>query len=686
MLTLNKAQKDAVFETEKNILLISGAGSGKTRVVTAKIVYLLNSRGVDPGNILAITFTNKAATEMKARIQAEVSQEVSKKLEIRTFHSFGARLLRTLAWKIPGYNSSFTILDSDDQKNIIKECWESVYSAVLKKNDEILKNLLRFIRYCKMAFLLPENSVEDFAVFDIYPLETDEGIKIYKAYIDMLRERNAFDFDDLVTVPVRLFRESPENCEILKRYKYLLVDEYQDTNDAQNFLVKLLCKSGAVVTAVGDDDQSIYGFRGANIDHINRFPEDFPGAQVMFLNQNYRSSQSILFLANEIISQNETRKYPKKLFSELEEGPVPVISLCRSEWEEARGIIKNLEMLLKEGAEIDRTAVFYRSSYQSRVIENVLQNANIPYRIIGGLRFFDRKEIKDITAYFKLAVNGRDLVSFLRTINTPPRGIGEKSLHCIMDFMKTQKYDDVISFLSQNPPPGLSKKANRALADFLSMISDLRNLCAGPLSGTQVHKMIDRTGISDYYKSIKDKTEADTRLGNIAEFVQTSREYVREHPDHGFDDFMEMVSLNTSMDEKDEHRSVKLMTIHSAKGLEFDNVFIVGLEDDTLPHKLSKNSQREIDEERRLLYVAVTRAKKRLFLSASRIKRTFHSVYEAPLSPFLTGIDPDALCFSEEKTESRGGYFHENLSFSDETFSENDVDDDHQDSNHQYFF
>ncbi|MFA7467161.1 MAG: DNA helicase PcrA [Desulfotomaculaceae bacterium] len=604
--SLNQAQLEAVTYEDGPMLILAGAGSGKTRVLTTRIAYLLKEKGIDPFNILAITFTNKAAREMRERIAATVPDH-ARDLWVFTFHATCLRILRRQSG-FDGYTANFVIYDSADQKTVIKECLKKLN---LDEKKFAPPAISAAISQAKNVLYGPAELEKK--SFDYYNRKVCE---VYRLYQEKLHQNNALDFDDLLLHTVRLFQTNPAVLAYYQdRFRYIMVDEYQDTNHAQYLLVNLLAGKHRNLCVVGDPDQGIYGWRGADISNIMNFEHDYPEAAVIVLEQNYRSTRSILESANEVINHNRERK-PKNLWTAGSAGDPLVIFSARDEHSEANFVV---ERIRRWHSVRDRSyndfAVLYRTHAQSRVLEDKFLIAGIPYVIVGGLRFYERKEIKDLLAFLRLLVNPGDRVSLRRVINEPKRGIGEASIDKIFSRADELGMTPLELLESQAPVPGLAGKAGKGAMGFGRTLGALRKL--GPqLTVTDLVEMVlQDTG---YRLALENERtiEASTRLENLKEFYSVSIEYDTNHPDGSLDDFLAGLSLLTDMDEYSEETDrVTLMTLHSAKGLEFPVVFLTGMEEGVFPHSRSLEDRHELEEERRLCYVGITRARQLLYLS-----------------------------------------------------------------------
>lgn len=639
--TLNDKQLEAVNYTEGPLLIIAGAGSGKTRVLTYRVAKLIE-QGVRPYNIMAITFTNKAAREMKERIDALVDVG-SESVWCATFHSSCVRMLRRFADRV-GYSSDFTIYDPDDCKTVIKKVMKELdvdvkqfkEKTILNAISDAKNNLIGPISYSNRAGGYREQIIAD----------------CYMAYQDRLKKNNAMDFDDLIMLMVKLMREDKEVAATYQeKFKYIMVDEYQDTNLAQFELVRLLAAGYRNLCVVGDDDQSIYKFRGADIRNILQFDEHFPDAKVVKLEQNYRSTGNILSAANTVIAKNEGRR-PKKLWTEAEDGNKIRFKTFDSAYEEADFVAFDIDSKMRksaangEGAEYKDFAVLYRTNAQSRLIEEKFIHSGIPYKLVGGVNFYSRKEIKDMLAYLKTVASGVDDVATDRIINVPKRGIGATSVSKCLSFATEQGISLFEAFERAPEVPGLGKAATK-ITDFVNMIYKIRELARlGGISAI-LEEIIEETG---YVRELElEKTdEADARIENIDELLSKAVLYEQEHEDPELTGFLEEVALVADIDSVDENSDyVVLMTIHGAKGLEFNNVYITGMEEGLFPGSMAVaddgGADSEMEEERRLCYVGITRAKKQLTLTHARARMIRGETQFSAISRFVKDIPQDLI-------------------------------------------
>lgn len=635
---LNDKQKEAVLATEGPCLVIAGAGSGKTKVLTHKIAYLLSEKNVKPWNILSITFTNKAANEMKQRVEKLVG-EASQEMWLGTFHSICVRILRRFIDRI-GFDTTFLIFDSTDQRTLIKECIKSI-----GLDDKLFtdRSVLSEISNGKNDMLEPKA----YQVKYNGDFRKEKIGEVYELYQKKLKENNALDFDDIINYTIKILTENPDVLEYYtEKFKYVLVDEYQDTNKAQFMLVSILASKYGNITVVGDNDQGIYSFRGADITNILNFEKDFPGSKIVKLEQNYRCTGNILKAANAVIKNNEN-KYDKKLWTENEEGKLPCIYKAEDEYDEASYIVKQINMLkMEEYLKLSDFVILYRMNSQSRAIEDIFRRENIPYKIIGGLKFYERKEIKDIIAYLRLIFNTSDNLSLKRIINEPKRGIGKTSLDNIQDISdKTGKsMYEIIKYAEQY-------ELNRVKANsiqFVEVIEELRKQVNQIPISELIKLTLNKTG---YVKALENENtiEAESRIQNLEEFLTVAIEFEEQMAENTLAEFLESISLTSDIDNMEESEdTVTLMTLHSAKGLEFPVVFLVGMEEGIFPGYKSIGEIKELEEERRLFYVGITRAMQYLYLTCAKRRTIFGSTSYNQMSRFLKEIPKDLLDGYEE--------------------------------------
>ncbi len=651
---LNEKQKEAVINTEGPCLVIAGAGSGKTKVLTHKIAYLMQEKDVKPWNILAITFTNKAANEMKERVENLVG-EVANDMWIGTFHSICVRILRKYIDRI-GFTSSFIIFDTSDQRTLVKQCLKQ-----LNVDDKLFTDraVLSEISNAKNEMLEP----------DMYKMRTNGEMRketiaqIYNLYQRKLKENNAIDFDDIINYTIKILSENPDVLEYYSnKFEYVLVDEYQDTNKAQFTLISILAARHGNITVVGDNDQGIYSFRGADITNILNFEKDFPGTKIIKLEQNYRCTQNILDAANAVIKNNET-KYEKNLWTENGKGCMISIFRGNDEYDEANFVVENINRLRREEyMTYNDFAILYRMNSQSRSIEDILRREDIPYKIVGGLKFYERKEIKDIIAYLRLIQNTADNLSLIRIINEPKRGIGKTSLDNI-EQIATQSETSMYDVIKRADEFGLNRVFLNS-REFISQIEELRNKKDNIKISDLIKETLNKTG---YTKALEDEdtTEAETRLENLEEFLTVAIEFEEEIAENSLEEFLEGITLSSDIDNTDDtENSVTLMTLHSAKGLEFPCVFLVGMEEGIFPGYKSIGEPKELEEERRLCYVGITRAKQNLFLSCAKQRTIFGSTSCNQVSRFIKEIPKELLdgyedALQENQDKSYGDYQYE---------------------------
>ena len=629
---LNDKQKEAVLATEGPCLVIAGAGSGKTKVLTHKIAYLISEKNVKPYNILAITFTNKAASEMKQRVEKIVG-DVAQEMWMGTFHSICVRILRRFIDRI-GFDTSFLIFDTSDQKTVVKECLKALNIDDKTFSD---RSVLSEISNAKNEMLTPKA----YQAKDSGEFRKEKIGQVYELYQKRLRENNAIDFDDIINYTIDILSENPDVLQYYtEKFKYVLVDEYQDTNKAQFTLVTILASRYGNITVVGDNDQGIYSFRGADISNILNFEKDFPGTKIIKLEQNYRCTGNILKAANAVIKHNEN-KYEKKLWTENEEGSLPCLYQAEDEYDEANYVVKQIEHLkTEEYLKPKDFVILYRMNAQSRAIEDILRRENIPYKIVGGLKFYERKEIKDTIAYLRLIHNTSDNLSLKRIINEPKRGIGKTSLDKIQE-ISDRTGTSMYEIIKHAEEFDLNRvKANAE--EFINLIEDLR-LKKQELSISELLKeVLNKSGYTRALE-LENTVEAETRMQNLEEFLTVAIEFEEESADNTLPEFLESITLSSDVDEmQDEDNTVTLMTLHSAKGLEFPVVFLVGMEEGIFPGYKSIGEPKELEEERRLFYVGITRAKQFLHLTCAKHRTIFGSTSYNAVSRFIKEI-PDNL-------------------------------------------
>ncbi len=618
---LNDKQKEAVLYNDGPLLIIAGAGAGKTKTLTTKIAYLIEEKYATPYNVLAITFTNKAAKEMKDRLYAMLG-DVAKKIQVSTFHSFGLKLLRE-NFELLGYDRNFVIMDSDDSLTVVKKIIKDLGYDPKVYNPKAIRNK---ISSCKNE-MISAKAYERYAVSDYEQVIH----KIYEKYEDKLYQNNSVDFDDLLLLPIKLFKENPDVLERYQDlYQYILIDEYQDTNQAQYILTKLISEKNRRITCVGDDSQSIYSFRGANYKNILNFEKDYPDAKTILLEQNYRSTSTILDAANQVIKNNSQRK-DKKLWTDRGTGEKIKYYRAYNERDEAQYVIRKIKELVNRGTEYKDIAILYRTNAQSRVVEEEMLKENLPYRVIGSFYFYSRKEIKDLIAYLRLIHNSKDNISLLRVINTPKRGIGLKTIENL-----TSKADEEgISIYD-------AINSGKEL-EFKNTIEKLK-IVAEDLTLTElIDKVLDASGMKKELES-EQSLESEVRLENLEEFKSITKAFEEKEGLISLEDFLLEISLISDVEEyKDDPNRISLMTVHSVKGLEFDNVFVIGMEEGIFPHMNSLMENMALEEERRLCYVAITRAKDNLHLVNARRRTLFGKEQVNPVSRFMSEINPGLL-------------------------------------------
>ena len=645
---LNDKQYEAVVNTEGPCLVIAGAGSGKTKVLTHKIAYLIGEKGVHPWDILAITFTNKAANEMKERIEGLVG-EAAKDIWMGTFHSICVRILRRFIDRI-GFNSSFIIFDTSDQKTLVKGCLKD-----LAIDDKMFTDraVLSEISNAKNEMLEPEQ----YQARANGDFRKEKIASVYNLYQKRLRENNAIDFDDIINYTIKILMENEDVLEYYSnKFKYILVDEYQDTNKAQFTLVTMFASKNGNITVVGDNDQGIYSFRGADIANILNFERDFPGTKIIKLEQNYRCTGNILKAANSVIKNNEV-KYKKELWTQNEEGNLPRVYQAQNEYDEGTYIVEQMEHLRREEYyKYSDFAILYRMNTQSRAIEDILRRENIPYKIIGGLKFYERKEIKDIIAYLRLIQNSNDNLSLKRIINEPKRGIGKTSLDKVEQVAEANGIS-MYEIIKNAEQYGLNRVYLNS-REFINCIEELKAK-KDELTISELIKLTLKK--SGYTKALENENtvEAENRIENLDEFLTVAIEFEEEEAENSLSTFLEGITLSSDIDDLEEGEEyVTLMTLHSAKGLEFPVVFLVGMEEGIFPGYKSISEPKELEEERRLCYVGITRAKENLFLTCSKQRTIFGSTSYNPVSRFLNEIPQELLegydeAFGETKNKEQ---------------------------------
>ena len=635
---LNPAQREAVEQTEGPILILAGAGSGKTRVLTTRIGYLMKEKKVKAENILAITFTNKAANEMRESVDETLNDEDTSAMWITTFHSCCVRILRKSINKI-GYNRSFVIYDSSDQVTLVKDCLRELnYSE--KAMDP--KYIISVISNAKDKLINPKQFREKYK----NDFSKSKIADVYALYQDRLKRNSALDFDDLISKTVELFREHEDVLDFYRnRFRYIMVDEYQDTSRAQYELVRLLAQGHQNICVVGDDDQSIYGWRGADIRNILEFERDYDDVHVIKLEQNYRSTQIILDAANYLIKNNIERKR-KKLWSEKKEGELIKIQLAETEVDEAEFVANTISTMVRTGERSYKDfAVLYRANAQARPVEDALNRAQIPYNIYGGTKFYERKEIKDMVAYLRVIQNPQDDISLKRIINVPRRGIGLRTIEKIEDraSLKEESLYSVLIDIDGNSD--ISRKAKASINGFVDIMSTFRSLKQIYPASKMIEKVMDITGYLDELEKDKGE-ESQDRIENLKEFISVAMEFESKNEDTSLEAFLTNVALTSEPNEEEEHADrVSLMTIHSAKGLEFPVVFLTGMEEKLFPiaRAIASMQDTQIEEERRLCYVGITRAKEELFMTMTGKRTLYGRTNHSVASRFIEELPDDCV-------------------------------------------
>ena len=662
---LNPQQRKAVLHEGSPLLIVAGAGSGKTAVLTRRIAYLLAARDVGVGQVLAITFTNKAASEMRERVKSLIGARAGFSMWVSTFHSTCVRILRNQASLLPGLNSNFSIYDADDSRRLLLMIGKDMGLDTKRYSPRLLAN---GISNLKNELIGPEQAAYDAS-------NADEDLpriiaEVFAEYQRRLRAANALDFDDLIGETVAVLQAFPQIAQYYRRrFRHILVDEYQDTNHAQYVLVRELVGretedgvAPAELCVVGDADQSIYAFRGATIRNIEDFERDFPNATTILLEQNYRSTQNILTAANSVISRNAGRR-EKRLWTDAGEGELIVGFVADNEHDEARFVAEEIDALADKGEiTYNDVAVFYRTNNSSRALEEVFIRAGIPYKVVGGVRFYERREIRDIVAYLRVLDNPGDSVSMRRILNTPRRGIGDRAEACVAVYAENTglSFNDALQAAAEGKVPMLNTRSEKCIASFVELLDDLRGRLDGEL-GELVDAVLDRTGYRTELESSSDPQDL-ARLDNLNELVSVAHEFStdlanaqalgevdpqdEDVPDTSvLAQFLERVSLVADADELPEHGAgvVTMMTLHTAKGLEFPVVFVTGWEDGMFPHMRALGDPTELSEERRLAYVGITRARQRLYVSRARVRSSWGQPILNPESRFLREIPQELI-------------------------------------------
>ena len=619
---MNNMQQQAVFCTEGPLLILAGAGSGKTKVLTTKVAYLIEEKNIDPNNILAITFTNKAAKEMKERI-FKLEGNSAFYIQISTFHSFGLKILKENC-ELLGYEKNFTILDSDDSLSIIKKIMKELNIDANKYNPKAIKNVISNNK----------NEIIDPEKYSLYVnTDFDEiALEVYRKYEKSLKINNAVDFDDLLILPLKLFNNNPGVLQkYQEKYKYVFIDEYQDTNEPQYILSKMISAKYKNITVVGDADQAIFTWRGANYKNILNFEKDYKDAKVVLLEENYRSTKTILNAANNVIKNNKVRK-EKNLWTQNEEGSKITYYKAFDEKDESNYVVNEIKKLIEKGVNPKDICVLYRANAQSRTVEEAFLTSNISYNIVGSYAFYNRKEIKDLIAYLKLIYNNKDDVSLLRVINYPKRGIGNKAIENLA--IKSNVLDKSLYEVIDSGKE----------LDFKNMIEEIKKEESHLTLTELIDMVLDKSGMK---KSLEDEKsiEADIRLENLEEFKSIAKAMEINEGIVSLEELLDKLALVSDVSEQknDNEDKVTLMTMHAVKGLEYDYVFIVGVEEGLFPHSNSLESNDELEEERRLCYVAITRAKKKLYLINARSRILYGKVSSNVPSRFINEISDEYI-------------------------------------------
>lgn len=648
---LNEQQKEGVFTTEGAVLILAGAGSGKTGVLTHRIAHLIDDLGVNSYNILAITFTNKAAKEMKERVDRLVGMGADSAW-IMTFHAACVRILRRYICRI-GYDNNFTIYDTDDQKSVIKDILKRKNLDPKQYKD---RTILSVISNAKDNLISPDDMYQSSGG----NYNTMKTAEIYREYQEQLKKNNAVDFDDIIGLTVKLFNEDKEVLRYYQeRFRYIMVDEYQDTNRAQFNLIRLLAGGYGNLCVVGDDDQSIYKFRGADINNILDFEKYFNDAKIIKLEQNYRSTQNILDVANEVIKNNAGRK-DKRLWTSVKDGTKVIFNVYENGYEEARGIAEDIaHRHLHDGKDYSDFAILYRTNAQSRSLEEKLIEKNIPYRIYGGINFYARREIKDILAYLKTIDNARDDLAVKRILNVPKRGIGAASVAKVDDYAYENDITFYVALRQAKEVPGLQRAVSK-VEGFVTQIEVLKSKSQYIGVGKLIEEIIETVGYSDYIDVESESDEQATeRRQNIDELISKAVQYEETVDEPSLSGFLEEVALVADIDNLDENNDmVSLMTIHSAKGLEFPIVYLAGMEDGLFPSymSISTGDESDIEEERRLCYVGITRAKETLIMSAARMRTVRGETQMNRTSRFVREIPKELLAESAQMLKKHSEY------------------------------
>ena len=643
---LNEKQREAASQIDGSILILAGAGSGKTRTITYRIAHMIENIGISPYSILAVTFTNKAAKEMRERVEDLVG-ELAKSCTISTFHSFGMRLLRMYSAEV-GYSPNFTIYDTDDQKRIIKAILKG-QNITLNGNKLTERELISIISKIK----------EEIKTIEEYSVMNKQIVEVYEKYNRSLIESNAMDFSDILLNTYKLLQNSSILEKIQKKYKYIMIDEYQDTNNLQYKIIDLIARKSSNLCVVGDENQSIYGFRGANILNILNFENNYNNAKIIKLEENYRSTSTILDAANELIKNNKSSK-DKKLWTQNGKGDLIKVLVCDNARDEVSKIIDIIKENHENGIPYKDMTILYRTNMQSRVFEEGLLRYNIPHKVFGGISFYSRAEIKDIIAYLSIIVNPQDELNLQRIVNVPKRKVGEKGIEKIIAFARENNLNLLDALSHVKDISGLTATGKEKLSEMYDIIKELKDLSYSETASYIVDILLDKIKYIEYVKDTYD--DADARIENIEEFKNSILELENVVGVLRLSEYLENVSLVSATDDLEEEKDyIKLMTIHNSKGLEFPIVFLVGFENEIFPGIRATFDEKEMEEERRLCYVALTRAEKKLYLSHTAIRFVYGQDRLATPSIFLKEI-PEKLLDVEVKKER---LYFENNDFSD---------------------
>ncbi len=653
---LNTQQREAVEYINGPLLVLAGAGSGKTRVLTHRIAYMIHEKGISPWNILAITFTNKAAREMLQRVEKLVGADAND-MWVRTFHSACVRILRRDIERL-GYDTRFNIIDSDDQKSLVKECLKELG---FEEKQLPPRSVMNEISFAKDNLITPEEYMLDFA--DDY--RKKQIARIYALYQKKLKTANDLDFDDLIMLTVKLFQENEDVLEFYRnKFRYILVDEYQDTNKAQNELIILLAGEHRNLCVVGDDDQSIYKFRGADISNILDFEKAFPESKIIRLEQNYRSTQNILDAANNVIKHNYGRK-GKKLWTDKGKGTKISVYKASNEHDEASFIAETMAALSRDGYSYNDMTVLYRANASSRVLEEVFMRRAVPYRVLSGLRFYDRKEIRDMIAYLRLINNNDDDISLKRIINTPSRKIGKVTLDKIAAAAEREECSLLKAIKKHRDNLGAS------VAGFYDIIECLTEFSEENSISDLVNEVFEKTGYREYLKTDE---KGEDRIDNVYELINGAANFEDNNENASFQDYMDNLALISDIDNYDEELDAAIfMTMHAAKGLEFPIVFLCGFDDGIFPNMASMMSSEEIEEERRLCYVGITRAEEKLYITSAQSRMLYGKTSSYKPSRFLDEIPDELLEITDNTPRMNDTWFSKTQSHSYSTVSESSL-------------